>query len=285
MSTSGADGPNAAQAEYWSGPGGERWVRHKAPHDAMMAPLTGRVLGAMAFAPGERVLDIGCGSGTTTFEIARRVGPAGSVTGIDISAPLLALAREQAAAAPDLPTAFEAADAETHTFAPASFDVAFSRFGVMFFRNPATAFANVRGAMTGGGRLGFVCWRAVRENSWAGVTLDIARRHLELPPPPGPEDPGPYSFRDAERVRRILTEAGWSAISIEPLDAEAPMGADLEKGVANCLTMGPIANQVVAAAEAVRTAIAADLRKALPDYVSEAGVVMHAACWLVKAAA
>ncbi len=278
-------GPNAIQAERWNGADGERWARHKAPHDAMLALITKRAFDAVGFAPGQRVLDLGCGSGTTTFGIARLVGPSGSVTGVDISDILLAPALAQAAAEPDLPVTFEKADAETHTFAPASFDVAFSRFGVMFFANPAAAFANVRSALAPGGRLGLLCWRAVRENTWASVTIGVARRHIELPPGPGPEDPGPYSFRDPARVRRILTEAGWSDISIEPMDAEAYMGAELEEAVANFLTMGPIAAQVVTAPEAKREAIAGDLREAVAEHVTERGVNMQAAAWMVTAAA
>ena len=285
MALTPKDGPNAAQAENWHGRDGKRWAQHKAPHDAMLAQLTEKALDAIGFAPGQRVLDLGCGSGATSFEIARRVGPSGSVTGVDFSDTLLALGREQAAAEPDLPITFEFADVETHAFEANSFDIAFSRIGVMFFANPAAAFTNVRRALTPGGRLAFVCWREVRANTWASVTLDIARRHVEMPPRPGPEDPGPYSFRDPERVRRILTEAGWSDIAIDELDADAYMGADLDTALANCLTMGPIANQVLATTEEKRAAIADELREALPAFVTDDGVNMHAATWLVTATA
>ena len=279
------EGPNATQAKNWHGRDGARWARHKAPHDAMLAPLTEKAFDAVGFVPGQRVLDLGCGSGTTTFEIARRIAPSGLVIGIDISKTLLALGREQAAAEPDLRIKFEFADIETHKFAVASFDVAFSRIGVMFFSNPATAFANVHRAMIPGSQLAFVCWRKVRANTWASVTLDIARRHVEMPPRPGLEDPGPYSFRDPERVHRILTEAGWSEIAIVELDADAYMGADLDEALANCLTVGPIANQVLAAPENTRTAIATELRSVLPEYVTKRGVIMHAATWFVTATA
>ncbi len=285
MTLKSSRGPNAAQAEYWQGQGGERWSIHKAPHDTMLAPLTEKVFDAVGFAPGQRVLDLGCGTGATTFEIARRIAPTGSVTGIDFSETLLALAREQAAVEPNLPIAFQFADAETHAFTPGSFDVAFSRIGVMFYADPAAAFANIRRALISGGRLAFVCWREVRANTWASVTIGIARRHIELPPRPGPEDPGPYSFRDPERVRRILTEAGWSAIAIEELDADAYMGADLNEAVANFLAMGPIASQVQAAPQDKREAIAAELRATLPEYVTARGVIMHAATWMVTAVA
>lgn len=285
MTSNASQGPNAAQAGYWLGAGGERWSRLKAPHDAMLTVLTEQGLEIAGFAPGQRVLDLGCGTGLTTFEIARQVAPSGSVTGVDFSETMLAPARAQAAAEPDLPIRFVSADVQTHDFTPASFDVAFSRFGVMFYADPARAFAGIRRALVPGGRLAFVCWREVRLNTWASDTIGIARNHLELPPRPGPEDPGPYSFRKPERVRRILGEAGWSAIAIEELDADAYMGADLEEAVTNCQTMGPIADQILAAPEATRAAIAGELRQALPEYVTDAGVIMRAACWMVTAEA
>jgi SAM-dependent methyltransferase len=155
----------------------------------------------------------------------------------------------------------------------------------MFYADPARAFANIRRALAPGGRLAFVCWREIAVNTWASVTLGIARRHIELPPAPGPDDPGPYSFRDPDRVRRILHQAGWSDISIAALESDAYMGADLDEAMANFLTMGPIANQVVAAPEDIRHAIAAELRAALPEYVTKRGVIMRAATWMVTAAA
>lgn len=194
-------------------------------------------------------------------------------------------AREQAAAEPGLAVTFETADVETHGFDPARHDVAFSRFGVIFYADPARAFANIRRALAPGGRLAFVCWREIAVNTWASVTLGIARRHIELPPAPGPDDPGPYSFRDPDRVRRILHQAGWSDISIAALESDAYMGADLDEAMANFLTMGPISNRVVAAPEDIRHAIAAELRAALPEYVTKRGVIMRAATWMVTAAA
>ena len=285
MPPNASEGPNANQAKNWRGRDGARWARHKAPHDAMLAPLTEKAFDAVRFTPGQRVLDLGCGSGTTTFEIARSIAPSGFVFGIDFSDTLLALGREQAAAEPELNIKFESSDVETHNFEVANFDVAFSRMGVMFFSNPASAFTNVHRAMTPGGRLAFVCWRKVRANTWASVTLDIARHHVEMPPRPGPEDPGPYSFRDPERVHRILTEAGWSDVKVKELDADAYMGADLDEALANCLTMGPVANQILAAPENKRAAIVAELRSVLPEYATERGVIMHAATWFVTAAA
>ena len=276
-------GPNAAMIEYWNGPGSERWTRYQEPHDALLAPLGAPAMDAAGVAPGRRVLDVGCGTGATTVEIARRVGPEGAVTGVDISAPMLANARARAAAQNGLSIAFERADVETHSFAPAAFDAAFSRYGVMFFRNPATAFRNVRDALRPDGRLGFVCWREARLNDWAMVTIRAAAQHLELPDPPGPEDPGPYSFSEPERVRRILTEAGFCDIALEPLDREVSLGANLEDAVINAQHIGPVANVVIDAPQAVRDRIAEDLRQALQPYATDDGVKVGSASWIVTA--
>src|SRR5881628_2723223 len=153
---------------------------------------------------GERVIDIGCGCGDTTIALARRVGPAGLVLGIDVSAPMLARAADAAREAGVAHVRFEHADAQTHRFPAQAFDVLYSRFGVMFFSDPAAAFGNLRTALRPGGRLGFVCWQAVPENPWIAVPLEAAAQHMALPPPPAPGAPGPFSFADPERVRRIL---------------------------------------------------------------------------------
>src|SRR5262249_6517301 len=149
----------------------------------------------------ERVLDVGCGTGQTSIELARRAGPGGAVTGIDISAPMLARARARAADAGARTVTFLDADAQTHRFDPASLDVCFSRFGIMFFAAPDAAFANLRSALRPAGRLAFVCWQSMRDNPWMLVPLMAAAAHITLPPPPAPDAPGPFSFADADRVR------------------------------------------------------------------------------------
>ena len=157
--------PNAQQIEYWNGPVGERWAKKQSDFDRNMGSLTVKALAFADARPGERVLDIGCGFGTTTMALARSVAPDGRVTGIDISAPMLGAARRRVAEA-GLPIELIEADASVHPFAP-RYDLLFSRFGVMFFADPTAAFANLHGALKPKGRLAFVCWRAFAENTWA----------------------------------------------------------------------------------------------------------------------
>src|SRR5262249_40712661 len=165
----------------------------------------------------------GCGCGDTTVELSKGVAPGGSATGVDISAPMLerarALAEAQRAAA-----RFELADAQTHAFPPASADVVFSRFGIMFFADPTAAFANLRRALTPSGRLAFVCWQALPENAWMAVPMLAALQHLPPPPLPGPEAPGPFSFADPARVRRILEGAGFRSVQLEDVRETLTVG-------------------------------------------------------------
>ncbi|HYZ33803.1 MAG TPA: methyltransferase domain-containing protein, partial [Crenalkalicoccus sp.] len=157
--------PDAGDPAYWNGPAGRSWVAGQERMDATFAPLTEVALALAAPRPGERVLDIGCGCGGTLLALADRVGSAGEVLGLDVSAPMLARAAERAAGLPQVRTAL--GDAAAHPLPPAHFDLGFSRFGVMFFRGPVGAFRHIRAALRPGGRLVFICWRALAENDWA----------------------------------------------------------------------------------------------------------------------
>jgi ubiquinone/menaquinone biosynthesis C-methylase UbiE len=203
---------NADQAAYWNGPGGRHWTDRQEMQDAVLAPVSQVLLQAAAIAPGERVLDIGCGCGATTLDMAARVGPAGHALGLDVSEPMLARARERAPAG--APASFVCADATLYPFEPGRADLLASRFGVMFFAEPALSFANMRKGLRRGARLAFVCWREPRQNPWLMLPLQEAYKFAPRLPELGPEDPGPFSFSSEARVRRILGEAGFSAIAL-----------------------------------------------------------------------
>ena len=150
---------NAEQIEYWNGAVGECWAAFQPVLDKALSAISDTALAFAAAKPGERVLDVGCGTGTTTYALAKTVGPGGDVTGVDISRPMLAVARSRGVG-----VNFREADAATHLFHP-THDLVFSRFGVMFFADPAAAFANIRKAIAPHGRLAFVCWRDMKEKS------------------------------------------------------------------------------------------------------------------------
>jgi SAM-dependent methyltransferase len=283
MSEVAADRPNAAMAEYWNAAGGATWVAMQALLDRQIAPLSAATVEALAPAEGEHILDIGCGCGATSLELAWRVDPEGTVTGIDISAPMLEVARQRAKAAGYEQVRFIEADAQVYPFEPARFDGAFSRFGVMFFDDPPTAFANIRGGMKPGGRLAFVCWRAMAENPWMTVPLQAGLKHLPAPAPLDPAAPGPFAFAEAARVRDVLGRAGFSDIRVGPHDE--PIGADtLEDAITTAVRVGPL-GLLMRENPDKQAVVMQALTEALSPYAGEAGVRLPSATWIVQARA
>ncbi len=276
---------NADMNEYWNGDGGHKWVRFQDRMDASLIPFGHKAMAAAAVSADECVIDVGCGCGDTTLEMARRVGPAGQVLGIDISEPILARARTRAASTGERNVTFERGDAQIHRFAPAAADVMYSRFGIMFFDDPAAAFGNLRRGLKPGGRVAFICWRPVRDNEWISLSLDVVAKHVPLPPPPGSEAPGPLSFSDPDRVRRILTSAGLSDIAIEGSHTPFKVGGTLDEAVEFLTQMGPASGAIAQsdADEETRSRIAADMRDALTPYDTGQGAVIGAATWIVTA--
>jgi SAM-dependent methyltransferase len=279
-----AGGPNAQQIEYWNTQAGPRWVSHQDLLDAQIAPLGRLALERAALRPGERVIDVGCGCGQSTLEISRRVGPRGAVVGIDVSAVMLERARQRAGVEGARNASFLEADAQTHGFEADSFDLLYSRFGVMFFADPAAAFANLRLALRGSGRLAFVCWQPLARNPWMLVPLSAAARQVELPPPPPPGAPGPFAFGDPGHARGILERAGFVDVAIEPHEAELSIGADgLDSTVEFLLGIGPAAAALQSVGSGQRALAARAIRDAIAPYETPEGVRMRGAVWAVHA--
>ena len=270
----------AEQAAYWNGPGGQGWLAsYHQRIERSIADLGKDLLAAAAVRPGEHVIDVGCGMGGTTAELARAVGPTGHVLGVDISEPLVEAARSHRV---DNAT-FVVGDAVTYPFKAATYDLVFSRFGVMFFADPVAAFKNLRHALKPAGRLVFLCWRTSQENPWGLVPLRAAAPFLPPLARPGPEDPGQYSFGDRARVERILKEAGFGTPSIEPLDRPIWMGSTAAEVAANIGRFGPLARAFIdAGPEAVEKAKAA-VAEVLAPHQGPHGVMLPGACWLVRA--
>jgi len=230
------------------------------------------------------VLDVGCGSGQTTFQLGDAVGPTGRVVGLDVSAQMLAAALRRKRGAQ---VSFLRADAQTHVF-DRPFHAIYSRFGTMFFADPVAAFANLRAALRPGGRLAFVCWQALPENPWLFVPLRAAAQHLTLPPPPAPDAPGPFAFADPERVRGILARAGFDQIVLDELRATLTLGGGgaLDQAV-RFLTegVGPVSGILREADPALRPKVAAAVRAAIAPFHGPEGVRMGSAAWIVTALA
>jgi len=274
---------NADQIAYWNGPGGEHWTERQPLQDILLAPISQILIDSAAANPGERIIDVGCGCGSTSIALAQAVAPSGFVLGIDISAPMLARARQLAPKT--LPVDFVLADATVHPFDPASFDLLVSRFGVMFFAEPALSFANLRRALKPAGRLAFACWREPRENPMLMTPLQAAYKHVPKLPQPGPEDPGPFSFASEERVKRILREAGFVDVAIVPrnLSLDIAIGRGLEAAVQGAIEIGPASRALHDHPEDVRAAAKESIREALKPFVRGESVPLPAAIWIVTA--
>jgi SAM-dependent methyltransferase len=274
---------NAAQAEYWNSSAGQKWTDHQEHQDQVLRPVSDRLIAAADPKPGERVIDVGCGCGATTIDFAASVSPGGEVLGLDVSEPMLARARERAPKR--LPIRFELADATVYDFEPEAADLAASRFGVMFFADPARSFANLRRGLKPGGRLAFACWREAKQNPWLIVPLREASKHAPPLPEMGPDDPGPFAFANDARVRRILSEAGYVDIVLTPqeLELDIAVGRGLDTAVKAAMTIGPTSRMLDGQSEAVRAAATADIRKALAAHMRGGSAPLGAAIWIVTA--
>ena len=274
---------NADQIAYWNGPGGQHWADRQQVQDIVLAPVSEVLIDRARAGAGERIVDVGCGCGATAIALGQKVGPTGHVLGIDISAPMLARARQLLT--PGLPVEFALADATVYPFVPASFDLVVSRFGVMFFAEPVLSFANLRRALRPTGRLTFACWRDPRENPFFMAPLQAVYKHVPKLPRPEPEDPGPFSFASEERVRRILGEAGFQGIEMEPcnLALDVAVGRGLDVAVQSALEIGPAARALAEQPPDVVAAATDSIREALAVYLSGPSVPLPASIWIVTA--
>ena len=274
-----SDAPNAAQATYWNETAGPTWAAMQNPLDRQLEPLGRAGMAALALRPGEQVIDIGCGAGATTLQLAAAVAPDGGATGLDISGTLLALARSRSQGRERV--RFLEADAQTYRFQPASFDALFSRFGVMFFADPVAAFANLRSALKPGGRLAFVCWRRPDENPIMTLPMAAALAHVPAPPPPEPGAPGPFAFADPDRVRGILGDAGFRDVVLTPHD-EKIGGGDLDTALDLALKVGPLGGLLREHPDK-RDVVLGAVREALVAHDGPDGVKLASATWIVTA--
>jgi SAM-dependent methyltransferase len=284
MSTLEPHGPNAEQIQYWNDLAGQKWVALQPIIDAQIRPLGLKTMNRAAIVPGESVLDVGCGCGDTTLELARRVGAAGTVLGVDISTVMLERARQAARDAGVSHARFENADAQTQALPTDSFNLLYSRFGVMFFTDPEAAFTNLRRALRRGGRLAFVCWQRLQENQWVLVPMMAVLQHIPPPEIPPPGAPGPFAFADPDRVRSILTRAGFADVACEDVKETLSIGGDrLDQTVEFLMQMGPTARLLREVDAELRIKVAKTVREALVPFNTPEGVRMASAAWIVTA--
>lgn len=275
--------PGVLTEAYWNDAGGSAWVEHQGLMDRLNQPVGDIIAGRADPGVGARVLDVGCGAGATTLDMARRVGPDGRVVGVDVSESLLELARQRARTQAVGNVDFLRADAGSHDFAGSAFDAAISRYGVMFFKDPDAAFANLRRAVRPGGALTFACWRSPAENPLVLAPLEAAAPFLPEPPRIPVDGPGRFAFADPDRVRGVLERSGWRRVAIEPIDVATSLSFD--ELMILSLRVGLLATILPGQDEEVRKQIAEAVAARLERHVEDGMVSMTAACWLVTAAA
>jgi SAM-dependent methyltransferase len=272
--------PNAEQRELWTGIGFAVYSRETDRIEDINGPFGEVMLREARLESGERVLDVGCGAGSTTVEAARRVARAGSVLGIDISAPMLDLARRRAGADN---VDFVEGDAQVHPFEDATFDAVISRFGIMFCEDPQAAFANLCRALRPGGRLVFVCPQDPFTSVWVTVAFAAAAPHVGIPDLGAPGSPGPFAFADGERLTRIVTAGGFRDVTLQALTKPIRLANDVDD-VVGFITSLPVSQQLFAGKPADKVTAAVDaLRESLTPYARPEGVVMNDTAWLASA--
>ena len=278
---------NANQIADWNGQSGERWVANQDRLDAMLEVFGQAAIEAAAPAAGERVLDIGCGAGASSFALAACVGAGGQVVGLDISEPLIDRAR--ALAPQETSALFRLADASRAELTVGTFDILFSRFGVMFFDDPTGAFAHLRRALRPGGRVAFVCWRSAAENDWMRLPMSALEGIVPLVAPPATGAPAPFSFGDREQVTRILTAAGFTGIAITPFDASFPFGKGqtrelaIDDAVKMAMESGPLSRSLAVQPDDIRARALTAVRAAFAGCPGEQSVMLDGAAWIVMA--
>lgn len=274
--------PNDEEIEFWNSDAGERWATFQQNIDRAFGPLGAAGMTKAAPQRGEAALDVGCGCGASSIDLAEALGAPGVLTGIDISEPMLAVARQRAHARGLANAQFVLADASTHTLGDEIFDLIYSRFGVMFFDDPAAAFANIGRSMRSGGRLVFVCWRELAANPWFTVPIDAVKPHVPAQPRVDPNEPGPLAFADPVRVRGILESAGFGNVAFDPFDAQLPFGS-VPKATELLSNIGPTSRLLGGAnADEVRIATAA-LDDAMRAEAKDGRVTLGAGVWIVRA--
>lgn len=277
---------NEEQIEYWNGDAGKRWAHDDDIMARLLLPVSKALLDHACVDKCQSALDIGCGGGSQSMMLAQRLSADARVLGVDISGPLLEVARSKIAAGTSgAQVDFLQADAASYEFKANSFDLLFSRFGVMFFDDPVAAFRNMRGAMTQQGRLAFSCWQAMKSNEWTWTPIRTALQHLPPPEPPVPNAPGPFAFANPTRLESILAEAGFSDIHLQSFNTTLRVSeaATLTQAVQDLARIGPMGRLLQDQPQAALDKVYPALEEALQPHFKPGALEMDSAIWLVTA--
>ncbi len=272
---------NEAQAQFWTA-AGSTWTEQRDNFDQQANDHGLAAVDALAPTKGEFIIDIGCGAGTSSVQLAERVGDSGRVSALDISPTMIEGAEAFAAGHGIDNITFAVADAMFDDMGPDA-DCVYSRFGVMFFADATAGLANMRRALRDGGRLSFVCWQSPKENPWASVPLSIASNHVEMPFGTDPTAPGPFSLGDPDRLNAVLDDAEWSDVVLTSRQADLNLGDDLDEAIAFMTNLMPPL-QALAKTHAEKFAtFRSELSEALSTWTTSEGVICPSATWIVTA--
>ena len=275
---------NIKQKQFWSGAGGDVWVDKQREMDIMLNPLGERAIQGLDLSGERKILDIGCGCGATTLEIAKIVNQ-GEVIGVDISEPMLERATKTASDMMLTNTSFQVKDVQVDEMPRSYFDVAFSRFGVMFFEDPFEAFKNINHSLKDNGQLSFVCWQHASLNPWQSLSIQVIKEFLDLPAP-APKSPGPFAFEDKSYINEILTESGFRDIEIKDNQEDIVMfsGKSIREACEDYLTINPVVTEMLKNSPTeLREEILEALIGKFSDFHNNEGLLFPSATWIVTA--
>ena len=275
---------NIKQKQFWSGAGGDVWVDKQREMDIMLNPLGERVIQGLDLKEETKILDIGCGCGATTLEIAKIVNQ-GEVIGVDISEPMLERATQTASDMALTNISYQVKDVQVDEMPNKYFDIAFSRFGVMFFEDPFEAFKNINHSLKDNGQLSFVCWQHASLNPWQSLSIQVIKEFLDLPAPP-PKSPGPFAFEDKSYIEEILNASGFRDIEIKDNQEDIVMfsGKSIREACEDYLTINPVVTEMLKNSPSeIREEILEALIGKFSDYHKDDGLLFPSATWVVSA--
>ena len=276
---------NKDQKDFWSGKGGDVWVKRQQAMDTMLNPLGEAALQKLELNKDTNVLDIGCGCGNTTLSIAEKIKPSGRVTGLDISKPMLQRAIESAQNRSLENTSFQCVDVQTEYLGVNTFNAAFSRFGVMFFEDPVAAFRNINESLLPRSPLSFICWQSPIQNPWQSLFVQEVKNFIDLPSPP-PRSPGPFAFMESDYVNSILENSNFENVEIVGYEAKVNMfsGRSLSDAVKDYTSINPVVTEMLKdSTEELKERILNSVIEVFSPYFSEKGLIFPSATWIVTA--
>ena len=275
---------NEEQKDYWTNSAGKLWVKDKVEKDNMLEPLGNYALSKFNIIEGMNVLDIGCGTGITSTQIAKKINNIGYVTGLDFSETMINEAIKYSEKLGIKNINFAVKDIQNEELKILEYDAAFSRFGVMFFSNPIMAFKNIYSALKKNGILTFICWQSQKENLWYNSGLEIVKKYIDVPLPKE-NSPGPFAYADKSYIHNILTNSGYKDIEFYSYekDIELFKGFTLESAIREYIESTPIFKEKILILDALdKEKIFLEIKDIWEPYFKDKHLLFPSKTWVIK---